>query len=172
MTGLIDALKLHSRQLRGSGRWVFALTVLTLFLTLSSLIPIVAQFFQGYYSLSILVVLFTNFVAIFLHESHRKSGEAVFVELSDELQWHIRRDALKYSTTKPPAINARVAQQRPAVEVRVALQDYANSVDLPLTSGRHGSLIYTAINVVLVIVFLIVTQYLAAKRVNTDPWFA
>ena len=67
-----------------------------------------------------------------LHDFHRKRGEALFEEVSDELHWHIRPSGFG---------DADVATARPPLRVRVVLRSLVNSADLPLIPGGSEPLI-------------------------------
>jgi hypothetical protein len=77
-------------------------------------------------------------------ESWRKRGDALFEEISDELQWNIRGTRLLKD--KSPA------KERPEIQARVVLRTFARASDLPIIPGKFGPAIYITVN--LLITFL------------------
>jgi hypothetical protein len=71
-----------------------------------------------------------------VHEGLRKRGDALFQELSDELQWFVGR-----------AQAQEVPADRPALTARVALRSFATAVDLPLFPGARGAATYAFVNI-------------------------
>ncbi|HXQ72190.1 MAG TPA: hypothetical protein VN844_16965 [Pyrinomonadaceae bacterium] len=80
-------------------------------------------------------------VAIVRYETLRKRGDALFEEISDELQWNLRQN-----------VTETIARERPELNARVALRSFARATDLPLIPGRYGPVIYVAINLVILFV--------------------
>ena len=70
-----------------------------------------------------------------LFEALRKRGDAIFQELSDELQWHVGR-----SFGGPPPL------ERPLLHARIALRTFSAAAELPLVPGRFGGAIYAGLN--------------------------
>ena len=92
----------------------------------------------GFFSVLVgLAVLF----AIINFESSRKQGNALFEEISDELQWL----PVKKET------ESNLPEYRPNIEVRLILRSFVQCVDLPLIPGRFGPILYVIINVILMI---------------------
>lgn len=97
-------------------------------------------------SLPSFVTLLIPFVAtmacaiIIWFERIRRSGDTLFEEISDELQWHVRHD--------DPKASHSAARSRPDFSVRVALREFARLSDLPVIPGRFGPSIYIAVNVI------------------------
>lgn len=81
-----------------------------------------------------------------MFESVKKRGDAVFKELSDELQWHVR-----FEKVRDPFPPASPPESRPGLSTRVALREFALSTDLPLIPGRYGPGIYVAINLIILL---------------------
>jgi hypothetical protein len=82
---------------------------------------------------------------IVLYEAMRKRGETLFEEVSDELQWNVRKESqAKY----PPA------DDRPMLNARIALRSFARATDLPLVPGKYGPGFYATINFVML--FLVI----------------
>jgi hypothetical protein len=76
-------------------------------------------------------------------ESRRKEGDALFKEISDELQWYIRFERAETSKTASSA-----PEHRPDLGARLTLRTYAQTSDLPLIPGAYGPLLYALINIV------------------------
>lgn len=77
-------------------------------------------------------------VSVTLHETNRKQGEAIFEEVSDELQWHVRYLG-EYD--KAPSSNSR-----PELRARVTLRSFTRTTDLPLIPGSFGPALYVAVS--------------------------
>lgn len=88
---------------------------------------------------------------IVFYESLKKRGEALFEEISDELEWDVRGSEGRQS-----------AEGRPELRARIALRTFARTTDLPLIPGKYGPAIYA----VLVIGILAVAMSLSRGR-----WF-
>lgn len=88
-----------------------------------------------------ILLTLTAVLTIVRYEILRKRGDALFEEISDELQWNIKRAV---STT----------EERPMLTARVALRSFARATDLPLIPGKFGPGLYATINFLLV--FLVV----------------
>lgn len=82
-------------------------------------------------------------------ETLRKRGDALYDEISDEVQWHIGRAYL--SSADQPAVD----MPRPPLRYRVELRSFAKASDLPLAPGRYGPALYVALNVALVVLLVI-----------------
>ncbi len=78
-------------------------------------------------------------ILVVLFETDRKEGDALFKEISDELQWNVRFSGGMSPESAPP-------EKRPNLNYRFALRLFAQSTDLPLTPGRYGPLAYLLIN--------------------------
>jgi hypothetical protein len=68
-------------------------------------------------------------------EALRKRGDAIFQELSDELQWHVGRRSV-----------TAVPWERPLLHARIALRTFSAVAELPLLPGRYGGAIYAGLN--------------------------
>jgi hypothetical protein len=87
-----------------------------------------------------------SIVSVVRYDSLRKRGDALFEEISDELQWNVRNDL----NLKP------TMAERPMLNARVALRSFARATDLPLIPGKYGPGIYATTNFVI----LFLTYYL------------
>ncbi|MCF8070682.1 MAG: hypothetical protein K9M96_09380 [Deltaproteobacteria bacterium] len=128
-----------TKYLRFVGYLIFLITSINLILFLSSLSPRIFPFKEA----SLFSIFFTFFcfgVTIY-YENLRKRGEAIFEEISDELQWHIGyRDSLS---------NKEPSTKKPEFEIRVALRSFARTTDIPLIPGKFGPALYIGINIVI-----------------------
>ena len=87
-------------------------------------------------------------------ESLRKKGDAIFAEVSDELQWRIR--PVKKSRID---INGKKAlehwsKDRPTLKVRIVLRSFSKASDLPIIPGQFGPAVYSGINVLISLIYL------------------
>jgi hypothetical protein len=80
-----------------------------------------------------------------VYDTTRKRGDALFEELSDELQWNVVNGSQGGSKPGPD-------RERPPVDVRVRLRDYARATDLPFVPGRFGAAAYAAIDILMILV--------------------
>jgi hypothetical protein len=95
-------------------------------------------FFTGVFLAFYLPILATllAMVGIVRYDTLRKRGDALFEEISDELQWNIRIESKQELTMA----------ERPELNARVALRSFARATDLPLVPGKYGPGIYATIN--------------------------
>ncbi|MDT0212566.1 hypothetical protein Q9R29_01590 [Rothia sp. ARF10] len=79
-------------------------------------------------------------IALVLFEIMRKRGDALFQELSNDLQ-----DGKE---------GAGPLEERAPLEFRITLRSFAAAADLPLFPGRMGAALYTGLNMVFVVICL------------------
>lgn len=91
--------------------------------------------FQDINSLPSIILAMGTIVALGLFETLRKRGNAIFQELSDELQWHVGR---------PQAPGQ--PQERPFLDARVALRTFSAASELPLIPGRFSAAAYALLS--------------------------
>jgi hypothetical protein len=113
----------------------FASLILTLSLRFLPLGTLTTIFFAFYLPL---IATVTALVAIVRYDNLRKRGDALFEEISDELQWNVRQN-----------LTETIARERPELNARVALRSFARATDLPLIPGKYGPGIYATINFVI-----------------------
>lgn len=136
----IRRLNFFARQLRSVG---FVVTMASSFLlvivavTFLNLFRSNAPLNREIYPLIAIAVLTANLFLLVMRDSLKKRGDALFEELSDELQWH----ALGKIS------NEKLAESRPRLSIRVALRTYARTTDLPLVPGRYGEAVYAAFSI-------------------------
>jgi hypothetical protein len=101
----------------------------------------------------------------------RKRGDAIFQEMSDELQWYVGRSAPRDHPRGGSAgsghprgrstLTSREStnpQERPVFEARVALRTFSAAAELPLIPGRFGGAIYAALNLAVAIAAVLIFQ--------------
>jgi len=146
-SGLSDALlqlKEVSLSMRSDGSAIFGFTT-------GNLAFAVASLFLGPWSLLLAGSVISGLIALAIavvYESWRKQGDALFEEISDELQWNIRGTRLLQDKS--------LAEERPALQARVILRAFARASDLPLIPGRLGPAVYVVVNLLIpVLLFLL-----------------
>jgi hypothetical protein len=80
-----------------------------------------------------------------LFETLRKRGDAIFQELSDELQWHLGRRGFEDAP-----------RERPLLEERITLRTFSAATELPLVPGLFGGAIYAALNLMIAVTSVLV----------------
>ncbi len=84
-------------------------------------------------------------------EAARKHGDAVFQELSDNLQWFAGRKV------RPGGVSNQVyTYEKITQEARLALRSYSGAADVPLVPGRFGVSLYALLNLLVVLSSLLV----------------
>lgn len=137
----LERLYYLSNRLRLIGLMVPVLTVTNLSLSLLGWVALRVELLATDVLLVItaLSATFTllSVIMLVVFDSARKRGDALFAEISDELQWHVRQ-------AKGPHVEQ--PDDRPPFEMRVALRRFAYASDLPLIPGRLGPATYTLVN--------------------------
>lgn len=131
----IKYLQRITKYLRLNGYLIILITAINL--VLSSLSPRIFPFREA----SIISVFFTLIIfgLTIFYENQRKRGEAIFEEISDELQWHIGyRSSIS---------NKEVSAEKPELRIRITLRSFARTTDLPLIPGKFGPALYIGINI-------------------------
>ncbi|RMH18981.1 MAG: hypothetical protein D6696_11795 [Acidobacteria bacterium] len=80
------------------------------------------------------------FFSLAMHERSRKLGDALFEEISDELEWDLRAGQRARTERK------KAAEERPDLSYRLALRRFVQSADLPLAPFASGAIVYAVIN--------------------------
>ncbi|HEY0459224.1 MAG TPA: hypothetical protein VGC97_08820 [Pyrinomonadaceae bacterium] len=83
-----------------------------------------------------------NFLFVVIYDSRLKQGNAIFEEISDELQWNINKAPTQSNSS------SAVADNRPELETRIILRTYARTTDLPLFPGKYGPALYIFLNII------------------------
>jgi hypothetical protein len=152
-SGLSDALLRLERvslSLRKSGRLAFIFTIVNLAFAILSLLYGARLDRPTHWSVlawSLISGMCASALVV-MCESWRKQGDALFEEISDELQWNVR--GARLLKDKP------LVKERPELQARVVLRTFARASDLPLIPGKFGPAIYVAVNLlVMCLVFVL-----------------
>ena len=143
-TGLEEALftlRVTVTRLRRFSVWVLFATLLNFGLALT--VIVIASSVGRHLVTPAAIVLVALPIAGFLlslgalamYDQTRRSGNALFDELSDEMEWHIGARAIGAPPRDPPLLAARLL-----------LREYATSTDLWLVPGRLGPGFYALAN--------------------------
>lgn len=143
LTSTLDQLEIISSRMRSDGYLVSVFTLLNLLALLALRFNFLALYkadLLAYKFLQIGQIGFAVFALAnaVLYETLRKRGDAMFEEISDELQWNIR--GAKSSG------GADLVDERPNLQARIILRTFARASDLPLIPGKFGAGIYAAVN--------------------------
>jgi hypothetical protein len=90
------------------------------------------------------IFAFASVAALIVRDTMRKTGESLFEELSDEVQWFVLHE--KYQLAKG------VEAVRPPLEIRYELRRFARNTDLPLISEPAGTAVYALLNLALLLI--------------------
>jgi hypothetical protein len=90
-----------------------------------------------------IVIAMATIAALGFFETLRKRGDAIFQELSDELQWHVGRRTPDYLDDPPTT--------RPVLEARVMLRTFSAAAELPLVPGRFGGAAYACVSLLIAV---------------------
>ena len=132
----IDQMQRIALRLRYLGLVMLMMTLMNLGSVAAAAVQLVSPFLvlQVSASLFVLVVL----VAM-LFEQLRRRGEVIYGELTDELH----------------RAHGEASLERPRISFRIALKNFASSLELPLIPGRYGASLYLLLNLgVIVFAFL------------------
>lgn len=87
---------------------------------------------------------FSSIAILIARDALRKTGESLFDELSDEVQWFV--------VHKAKSSAEGLGSVRPPLGVRYELRRFARNTDLPLVPGSAGTTIYVLLNLILMLV--------------------
>ena len=73
-----------------------------------------------------------------LYDYFRRQGNILYDEISDEMEWHVRRARLSEGEA--------LAEQRPDVKLRLIMRMFSHANDLPLIHGKTGPMVYVLLN--------------------------
>lgn len=142
----VGGLRMLRRRLGRIGVVTFVATALHVVVLLLRFVGLLYFLWAVLASLSLFVV--ASATALWF-ETLRRRGDALYDEISDEVQWHIGRE---YASS----INQPVSEApRPPLRYRIELRSFAKASDLPLAPGRFGPAVYVALNVTLVVLLVI-----------------
>lgn len=144
-------------------RWVGLLTftftctnLVSVVLPLSPL-PNLFELSSRTFSLLVLCSSALALISVVVYESLRKQGDSLFEEVSDELQWNIRKAGRK--TTAGADYEATVADERPKLHTRIILRSFARATDLPLIPGKFGPAIYAGVNTLMLFIYFLSPRF-------------
>lgn len=137
----IDQMQSIAVRLRSLGLAMLLTTLCNLGLVAAAAVRFLAPFF----SLQMSAVLFVLAVLLaMMFEQWRRRGEVIYGEVTDEL----------HRAHSDPQLD------RPRLSFRIALKNFASSMELPLIPGRYGVSLYLLLNLaVLLFAFLAFREY-------------
>lgn len=149
----VESLSHISKELQRLG---FIASTLS-YLNITVLIFIV--FFLRYLNLDPAITIFAfsvipcmlTIVLIGIYDQFKRRGDALFEEISDELQWHITQRFTKPEKNNKQGETTNKNSSSPDLQLRITLRTFARSIQLPLTPGHLGPVIYVAINLLIVV---------------------
>lgn len=102
------------------------------------------------FTLSIIPCMIT--IAILgIYDQSKRRGDALFEEISDQLQWHIAR---RYSKSEQEGHSEQSSYEEstsPVFHFRITLRLFASAIKLPFTPGPNGAAIYVVVNLLIVV---------------------
>jgi hypothetical protein len=155
----LEELHTITRNLRGTTGIITFITLIHIALSLSSMVfAIVAtdtSRYSTYYDVRPVLIFFEIAILVAIlalllwYDRKISKGDALYQEISDELEWNIR-------TTKKrlPVKESRFIKDRPGLSVRLLLREFVLSSRLPLVRGNQGVAYYLALNVLLTLLSL------------------
>ncbi len=151
---VLDSLELQTSRLRRLVPRVLTLTVANILASFVIVLLIAFQIFDVSSSLVLLFfwlllgVLSTALIELFRYDQIRREGDAIFEEISDELEWHMKS---KNNVESPPS-----SSDSPNLRTRTILRKYVYTVDLPLAQGNPRiSVIYAFTNLIISLMSII-----------------
>ena len=150
-TQLLNRLRTATDSLIPLSRMCLIVTLMNVafaFFSVASIRIIVRLNDQGILLLSAIVgtLVIAAVIVLFNFDQRRKSGDAIFQELSDELEWSPHQT---YSLASPPTRSYDGANELPRATVRLAVREYLLASALPFASREGGVRSYLAVNVTL-----------------------
>lgn len=142
-----------SQILRSLGLGMLLLTMINLGAAAAIGVGLIATFEALLFSTGIFI---TVVMLGMVFERYRRDGEAIYGEVTDELH-RARSDesselsrsypSAEESSERPRMYSPRVeSSERPRMSFRIALKNFASSMELPLIPGRYGVSIYLSLN--------------------------
>jgi len=103
------------------------------------------------------LIFVANLIGLLVYERLRRRGDAIFAELSDELQWRLVNEGYASHDTQgmplppPPGFKYSEPNQRdrPSLTIRIVLRTFIRNTDLPFIRGANGPLIYFLLSIAL-----------------------
>jgi hypothetical protein len=152
-TGTEDALELlgyQTHKIRVIALMVVSVTAVNL--VLSILVIFVAVLFESVrfdsrlqFSLigPPIVLLISALGTLYLYDQRRGYANALFEEISDELEWRLKAVAKDEETTP----SHEISRESPRLRARIILREFVLTTDLPFGHGREGAGFYVITNV-------------------------
>jgi hypothetical protein len=95
-----------------------------------------------------LIPLAYSLLALTVYDSLRKRGEAIFEELSEEVQWRVIHSENSASLLSSTSESEHT--ELPRIDIRISLREFARTTSLPLvSSSTPGTTTYTIANLLL-----------------------
>lgn len=94
------------------------------------------RYFYLYLSMG---TMFVVFLVVIAFDMTRRRGDAIFEEISDELQWRVTSKYVERDSTK--------TFERPRIDARIRLRDFARASKLMLFPGQYGPALFLTVNV-------------------------
>lgn len=104
--------------------------------------PEILIFWRFPFVISSLLFLFLVLV-IFLFEKEKRSGDAIFDEVVDEIKWDVKGESKE------------ISDERPNLDTRIALRSFVKAEELPLVPGKFGPIIYIVFNLLLLMAIVL-----------------
>lgn len=131
------------------GITIYICTACNIILVFSALSKIF-YFAQYFYLYSSVGAMFFVFLAVIAFDLTRRRGNAIFEEISDELQWRVTSTYVERDSTE--------TFERPSIEARIRLRDFARASQLMLFPGRNGPALFLAVNVSVTFMLLVFSR--------------
>jgi len=150
---LLEDIHLITIRLRKLGMISFLFTIISFAIVLLFSIQTMQRYYYylfhlptEFYALFFIFIIFFGMYTLIIYDRMRKKGDALFEEVSDELQWNILQ------SVKTEKVSDR--SKKPTLKARVVLREFITTIDLPLVRGKHGMTIYFLINIVSILLFV------------------
>lgn len=142
----IRELTYVSRRLQFMGPTVLLVTLVNLGVLLWGIGANASYYgYQAPLAIINIVIAMATIAALGFFEALRKRGDAIFQEVSDELQWYVgHSESRGLSLREAPS-------ERPLLEARVVLRTFSAAAELPLVPGRLGGAAYALLNLVVAV---------------------
>jgi len=133
----LKRLKTITLRLRLVGLYIAIITAFSITLELTTMSYNSIYFPKEQIKFIIYTMFIVSLIFLIFYDKMRRSGDAIYEEISDELQWDIK----KYKK-----FEFNIEKNKPSLDARIILREYINTTDLPLTRGSYGVTVYTLIN--------------------------
>lgn len=130
---------------------IYIFTACNMILVFSSLADVFYIPSSVYMYLSLAAMSFV-FLTVLAFDMYRRRGNAIFEEISDELQWRVTSRYVEQESTE--------SFERPNLDARIRLRDFVRASQLMLFPGQYGPALYMIVNVSITIAMLIFSRFL------------